>query len=181
MGNELWGHRLHGVEADIVTLGKPAGNGFPLGVTIARAPIVEALLRHTAFFSTFGGNNVACAAGMAVLDVVEREGLPARAAETGAYLKARLQALMNRHPVIGEVRGRGLVLGVDLVRDRTTREPAPHLVAPLLNAMRNDGVLVGSEGIHGNILKMRPPAVIDRKHADQLADTLDRCLAACTR
>jgi 4-aminobutyrate aminotransferase-like enzyme len=179
MGGEMWGHRLHGVEADIVTLGKPAGNGFPLGVTIARAPIVDALLKHTAFFSTFGGNNVACAAGMAVLDVVEREALPARAAETGAYLKSRLIALMERHPVIGQVRGRGLVLGIDLVRDRETREPAAHLVAPLLNAMRDRGVLVGSEGVHGNILKLRPPIVISRQQADQVVAALDHCLAAC--
>lgn len=179
MGGEMWGHRLHGVEADIVTLGKPAGNGFPLGVTIARAPIVEALLRHTAFFSTFGGNNVACAAGMAVLDVVERENLPARAAETGAYLKRGLAALMERHQAIGQVRGRGLVLGIELVRNRETREPAPHLVAPLLNAMRDQGVLVGSEGVHGNILKLRPPIMITRQQADQVTAALDRCLAAC--
>ena len=179
MGGEMWGHRAHGVEADIVTLGKPAGNGFPLGVTIARAPIVEALLRRTAFFSTFGGNNVACAAGLAVLDVVERENLPARAAATGKLLKARLAELKERHAIVGDVRGRGLVLGVDLVKDRATREPFREIVPHLLNAMRDEGVLIGSEGVHGNILKLRPPLALSRAEADLVAGALGRCLAAC--
>jgi 4-aminobutyrate aminotransferase-like enzyme len=179
MGTEMWGHRLHGVEADIVTLGKPAGNGFPLGVTIARAPIVEALIRRTAFFSTFGGNNVACAAGMAVLDVVEREDLPARAAAIGAHLKARLEALKVRHAVIGDVRASGLVVGIDLVTNRATREPCPEIVPRILNAMRDEGVLIGSEGVHGNILKLRPPLVLSADEADLAVDALDRCLAAC--
>jgi 4-aminobutyrate aminotransferase-like enzyme/Ser/Thr protein kinase RdoA (MazF antagonist) len=179
MGGEMWGHRVHGVEADIVTLGKPAGNGFPLGVVIARAPVAEALLKQTAFFSTFGGNNVACAAGIAVLDVVERENLPARAESVGAHLKSRLQALMDRHPSIGDVRGRGLVLGVELVRDRASREPFPEVVPRLLNAMRDRGVLIGSEGVHGNILKLRPPVVLSVDQADVVADALDGCLAAC--
>jgi 4-aminobutyrate aminotransferase-like enzyme/Ser/Thr protein kinase RdoA (MazF antagonist) len=179
MGTELWGHRLHGVEADIVTLGKPAGNGFPLGVAIARAPVVEALLKQTAFFSTFGGNNVACAAGIAVLDVIERDDLPGRAAAVGAHLKSRLEGLMDRHAMIGDVRGRGLVLGVDLVKDRTSREPFPEIVPRLLNAMRDRGVLIGSEGVHGNILKLRPPVVLSVEQADIVADTLDICLAAC--
>ncbi len=179
MGTEMWGHRLHGVEADIVTLGKPAGNGFPLGVTIARAPIVEALIRRTAFFSTFGGNNVACAAGMAVLDVVEREDLPARAAAIGAQLKARLEALRDRHAVIGDVRASGLVVGIDLVTNRATREPCPEIVPRILNAMRDEGVLIGSEGVHGNILKLRPPLVLSADEADLAVDALDRCLAAC--
>lgn len=179
MGGEMWGHRVHGVEADIVTLGKPAGNGFPLGVTIARAPIVEALLRRTAFFSTFGGNNVACAAGLAVLDVIQREDLPARAAVTGLHLKARLEDLKERHAIVGDVRGRGLVLGVDLVKDRASREPYPQIVPRLLNAMRDEGVLIGSEGVHGNILKLRPPLVLSREEADLVAGALGRCLAAC--
>jgi 4-aminobutyrate aminotransferase-like enzyme len=141
--------------------------------------VAEALLKQTAFFSTFGGNNVACAAGIAVLDVVERENLPARAESVGAHLKSRLQALMDRHPSIGDVRGRGLVLGVELVRDRASREPFPEVVPRLLNAMRDRGVLIGSEGVHGNILKLRPPVVLSVDQADVVADALDGCLAAC--
>ncbi|MFO1091441.1 MAG: aminotransferase class III-fold pyridoxal phosphate-dependent enzyme [Hyphomicrobiales bacterium] len=179
LGGELWGHRTHGVEADIMTIGKPAGNGFPLGVIVARTHIVDKFLQHTSFFSTFGGNNVACAAGVAVLDVIERDRLVDNAAEVGAYFRSLLETLQQRHPVIGDVRGRGLAIGVELVEDRTTRKPATKLVKPLLNAVRDRGVLIGSEGVHGNVLKLRPPIVFAREHCEIAADALDRSLAAC--
>lgn len=179
LGQEMWGHRTHGVEPDLMTIGKPAGNGFPLGVIVARTDIAETFMRATSFFSTFGGNNVACAAGIAVLDVIERENLPVRAAVVGDHFRGLLHRLKQKHPLIGDVRGRGLAIGIELVEDRATLAPARAVVPRLLNAMRAEGVLIGSEGIHGNILKLRPPLVFEHEHADLAAAALDRCLAAC--
>ncbi|MGE3832029.1 MAG: aminotransferase class III-fold pyridoxal phosphate-dependent enzyme, partial [Parvibaculaceae bacterium] len=117
MGSGLWGHRHHGVTADFITIGKPAGNGHPLGVVLTRPEILAHFTGEAAFFSTFGGNNVSCAAGLAVLDVIRDEGLIENAKETGAYLKQGLRDLMRRHAVIGDVRGTGLALGMELVAD----------------------------------------------------------------
>jgi len=177
MGAHMWGHRHHGVTPDIVTIGKPAGNGHPLGVVITRPEIMEAFLRETAFFSTFGGNNVSCAAGLAVLDVIEREQPIDNATETGAYLKQRLRRLMDRHELIGDVRGSGLSVCVELVRDRDSLEPAKTETDRILNLMRDEGVLVGNEGLHGNIVKIRPPMVFRREHAEMVVNALDRALS----
>jgi 4-aminobutyrate aminotransferase-like enzyme len=137
---------------------------------------MEAFVEDAAFFSTFGGNNVSCAAGLAVLDVIERERLIDNARETGAYLKQGIAGLMNRHDVIGDVRGWGLSLCVELVRDRSSLEPAREETDRTLNLMRDEGVLVGNEGIHGNIVKIRPPMVFTREHADMVVNALDRAL-----
>ena len=177
LGGHMWGHQHHDVMPDIVTIGKPAGNGHPLGVVITTPEIMDTFLQQTAFFSTFGGNNVSCAAGLAVLDVLERERLTDNAAETGAFLKQQLTGLMDRHDLIGDVRGRGLSLCVELVRDRTTLEPARAETDRILNLMRDQGVLVGNEGVHGNIVKIRPPLVFRKEHADMLVNALDRALA----
>lgn len=177
MGQYLWGHTHHGVVPDIVTLGKPAGNGHPLGVVITRPDIMDCFLRETAFFSTFGGNNVSCAAGLAVLDVIESEGLIENATATGAYLKAGLRNLMAKHDIIGDVRGTGLAIGIELVTDRKSLAPAKNETTRLLNLMRDEGVLIGSEGLLGNILKIRPPIVFTMQNADQMIGALDRALA----
>jgi 4-aminobutyrate aminotransferase-like enzyme len=177
LGKHMWGHQHHDVMPDIVTIGKPAGNGHPLGVVITRPEVMDTFLHQTAFFSTFGGNNVSCAAGLAVLDVLERERLMDNAAETGAYLKQGLTALMDRHDLIGDVRGSGLSLCVELVRDRITLEPARAETDRILNLMRDEGVLVGNEGVHGNIVKIRPPLVFRKQHADMLVNAFDRALA----
>ena len=118
----MWGHQHHGLVPDIVTIGKPAGNGHPIGVVITTPEIIEAFLQEFAFFSTFGGNNVSCAAGLAVLDVIEREGLVENSRVVGDYLKAGLKDLMRKHDLIGDMRGTGLALGVELV----TRPQGPH-------------------------------------------------------
>jgi 4-aminobutyrate aminotransferase-like enzyme/Ser/Thr protein kinase RdoA (MazF antagonist) len=174
MGKTMWGHQHYDVAPDIVTLGKPVGNGHPLGVVITTPEIMEAFLRQTAFFSTFGGNNVSSAAGLAVLGVIEEEHLIENATEIGAYLKQGLKTLMPKHGLIGDVRGIGLVVGIELVRDRRDLTPAKAETQRLLNLMRDEGVLIGSEGLHGNILKLRPPIVFSREHSDMTIAALDR-------
>jgi 4-aminobutyrate aminotransferase-like enzyme len=177
-GTHFWGIQRHGVVPDFVTLGKPIGNGYPLGAVVTTREILERFGAETDFFSTFGGNPVGCAAGMAVLDVIEREGLMERARLTGDYLRERLLGLMNRHTWIGDVRGMGLLVGVELVRDRQNLEPAEPETERVLNHMRDNLVLVGREGPHGNVLKIRPPLAFNREHAEIVADALDKALVA---
>ncbi|WP_374309001.1 aminotransferase class III-fold pyridoxal phosphate-dependent enzyme [Dongia sp.] len=177
MGTYMWGHTHHDVVPDIVTIGKPAGNGHPLGIVITTPEIMESFLKEFSFFSTFGGNNVSCAAGLAVLDVIEREGLIENARVVGDYLKSGIKTLMARHALIGDVRGTGLALGVELVTDRQALTPAAAETKRLLNLMRDEGVLIGSEGILGNILKIRPPIVFQKEHADIAIAALDRALS----
>jgi 4-aminobutyrate aminotransferase-like enzyme len=173
---QLWGHAVHGARPDIVTMGKPVGNGFPLGVIATTADILNRFVKEVGLFSTFGGNPVACAAGTAVLDVIEMEGLVANAAETGDYLRQGLRGLMAQHTIIGDVRGRGLVTGVDLVRDRETKEPARAETLRVLDGMRDKGVLIGDGGEYGNVLKIRPPLVFQREHTDILVAALAEVL-----
>jgi 4-aminobutyrate aminotransferase-like enzyme/Ser/Thr protein kinase RdoA (MazF antagonist) len=176
MGTHMWGHQHHGVVPDIVTIGKPAGNGHPLGVVITTPEIMEAFLKEFSFFSTFGGNNVSCAAGLAVLDVIEREGLIENSRVVGDYFKAGLKGLMAKHALIGDVRGTGLAIGVELVTDRKTLAPAAAQTKRLTNLMRDEGVLIGSEGILGNVLKIRPPIVFSKENVDFAVAALDRAL-----
>lgn len=177
MGDHFWGYQHHGVTPDFITIGKPAGNGHPIGVVLTRPEIFDHFLDQTAFFSTFGGNNVSCAAGLAVLDAIRDGDLVQQAADVGAYFKAGMKRLMDRFPIIGDVRGTGLAFGVELVRDRATLAPAPDEVARLLDLMRQEGVLAGSEGVHANIIKMRPPLVFSRENADYALAAMERALA----
>ena len=178
MGSHMWGCQTHGVEAEIVTLGKPIGNGLALAAVITTPEILASFTEKTGYFSTFGGNPVACAAGNAVLDVIEDEQLLANAMETGEYLRQGLRALAQRHPMIGDVRGAGMIAGVELVRDRATLEPAKEETKRVINAMKEKGVLVGREGYHGNVLKIRPPMVFKPDNADFLIEALDEAVAA---
>ncbi len=173
-GNQLWGFQAVDVAPDIVTLGKPLGNGHPVAAVVTRHDVVDNFARTTEFFSTFGGNPVACAAGLAVLDVLEDEGLPGRAARTGARLLEALRLLKAKHPSIGEVRGRGLLVGVALVGDG--REPNPALAEEVSNGMRERGVLVGTTGPHGSVLKVRPPLVFDAEQVGLVTRALDEAL-----
>jgi 4-aminobutyrate aminotransferase-like enzyme len=160
------------VVPDVVVLGKPMGNGFPLAAVVTTPAIAASFDNGMEFFSTFGGNPVACAAGLAVLDVLEEEKLPERAARVGRHLQARLAELAARFPLIGDVRGRGLFLGIDLVRDRATRQPASEAAAHVANRLRERGVLTGTDGPHGNVLKLRPPLVITERDADLFVSVL---------
>jgi 4-aminobutyrate aminotransferase-like enzyme/Ser/Thr protein kinase RdoA (MazF antagonist) len=177
MGTHFWGCDHHGVTPDFITIGKPAGNGHPIGVVLTRPEILDHFQEQTAFFSTFGGNNVSCAAGLAVLDELHDRDLVAKATETGAHFKAGLLRLKDRFAIIGDVRGTGLGFGVELVKDRTTLEPAPVEVKRLVSLLRDEGLLAGSEGVHGNIVKLRPPLVFSPGDADFAVQALDRALS----
>jgi 4-aminobutyrate aminotransferase-like enzyme/Ser/Thr protein kinase RdoA (MazF antagonist) len=176
VGTHLWSFQTAAIEPDIVVLGKPMGNGYPVGAVLTRSEIVDRFARDRSFFSTFGGNPVAAAASLAVLDVLEEEGLQAHAAQVGNYVHAQVELLADRHEVIGDIRSRGLLLGIDLVTDRRSREPASGTTRAVLDRMRERGVLVGSTGPHGNVLKIRPPLVFSHEHADILINTLDTAL-----
>lgn len=177
MGTHFWGYQHHGATPDFITIGKPAGNGHPLGVVLTRPEILDHFCNQTAFFSTFGGNNVSAAAGLAVLDVIEDECHVAKATETAAYFHDGLRRLGERHDVIGDVRSAGLAFGVELVKDRRALTPAPAETARLINLMRDEGMLVGSEGVHGNIVKMRPPLIFEKSHVDIALTMTENALA----
>jgi 4-aminobutyrate aminotransferase-like enzyme len=147
-----------------------------MAAVVTTPEIVASLMKETDFFSTTGGNPVACAVGLAVLDVLEQEGLQESAARVGAILRSQIEELAEQHPLIGDVRGAGLFIGVELVRDHSTLEPATKETKAVANRMRELGVLVGTEGPCGNVLKIRPPLVFDEHHAQQFTDTLDQAL-----
>ena len=175
-GETFWAFERYGVVPDIVVLGKPIANGYPMGAVITTPEIAAAFDNGMEFFSTFGGSTAACAAALATLEVVEEEGLQRNAAEVGARLLAGLTRLMERHAVIGDVRGAGLFLGVELVRDRATREPAPVQASYVANRMKDFGVLIGTDGPFHNVLKIRPPLCFEPRNADFLLEMLDLAL-----
>jgi len=177
MGEHFWGYQHHGVTPDFVTIGKPAGNGHPIGVVLTRPEILDHFLTKTAFFSTFGGNNVSCAAGLAVLDEIRDRDLVSNSRDTGARFKAGLLALKQRYPIIGDVRGMGLVFGLELVTDRASLAPAATQTDRLIGLMRDEGLLAGSEGVHGNIVKMRPPLVFSAADSDLAMVALEGALS----
>ncbi|MGR8918225.1 MAG: aspartate aminotransferase family protein, partial [Gammaproteobacteria bacterium] len=172
----MWGHEVFGVVPDIVTMGKPMGNGYPLAATVARAELVEGFRREVMYFNTFAGNPVAAAVGHAVLDVMARDDLVSHAGAMGEYLRSRLADLAGRCPVIGDVRGHGLWVGVELVGDRAAKTPATDLTRTVVNRMKERGVLMNRIGEFDNVLKIRPPLPFDREHADLLLETLESVL-----
>jgi 4-aminobutyrate aminotransferase-like enzyme/Ser/Thr protein kinase RdoA (MazF antagonist) len=176
VGSHWWAFEGHGAVPDIVTLGKPLGNGHPLGAVVTTREIAEAFDNGMEYFNSFGGNPVSMAVGLAVMDVVEEEGLRERAASVGARLAEGLQGLARRYPQIGDVRGAGMFLGVELVRDRGTLEPATRETAALVEAALGDGILLAAEGPHGNVLKVKPPLVFGEEEAELLLGALDRHL-----
>jgi 4-aminobutyrate aminotransferase-like enzyme len=180
-GKHLWSFQGSDVVPDFVTLGKPMGNGHPVAAMVTRADIAERLAAKTDIFSTFGGNPVACRAALAVLEVIETEGLQHRACEVGAHLRSLLEGLSRTHDCIGDVRGAGLMIGLELMSSRDPLTPAPELAAAVMNRMRAKGVLVGSTGPDDNVLKIRPPLVFSRDDAEQVADALDSSLREMAR
>ncbi|MDJ0906487.1 MAG: aminotransferase class III-fold pyridoxal phosphate-dependent enzyme [Woeseiaceae bacterium] len=175
-GKNFWGFEAGRFEPDIVTMGKPMGNGHPLSAVVTRREIVDAFAGHGRYFNTFGGNPVSCAAGLAVLDVIAEEGLQQNALEVGAYLADGLWRLADSHECIGDVRGTGLFLAVELVADRETKTPATDLADKVVNGLRSRGVLTGSIGPADNILKLRSPLVLSKDDADYFLDTLGEVL-----
>jgi 4-aminobutyrate aminotransferase-like enzyme len=181
MGTHFYAFEAQDVVPDIVVLGKPIGNGHPIGAVVTRAEIAASFDNGMEFFSTFGGNTVSCAIGLAVLAVVEDERLQAHALAVGERLIAGLESLARRHPLIGDVRGSGLFLGVELVEDRSTLAPASEAASRIMDRMRDEGVLLGTDGPFHNVLKIRPPMPFNDDDADVLLATLDRVLAEVER
>lgn len=175
-GTHFWAFEHQGVVPDIVVMGKPMGNGFPMAAVVTRPEIASAFANGMEFFATYGGNPVACAVGMAVLDVIETEKLQARARDTGQYLLAGLERLKDTHDLIGDVRGIGLFIGIELVSDRHTLEPAARQAAVIVNRLRDHGILTGTDGPYDNVIKIKPPMVITRDDADMLVRVLNDIL-----
>jgi ethanolamine-phosphate phospho-lyase len=173
-GDHFWAFESQDVIPDIVTLGKPIGNGFPLGAVVT-TPEIAASFDKKEYFNTYGGNPVACAVGLAVLDVLEKEKLQDNAKQVGDYLKEQLQELKKKRPMIGDVRGLGLFLGVELVRDKdlTPADAETHVV---VEEMKNRGVLTALNGPYENVLRIKPPLCFNKSNADQFVKTLDEVL-----
>ncbi|XP_057432367.1 alanine--glyoxylate aminotransferase 2 homolog 2, mitochondrial-like [Lotus japonicus] len=171
-GSHFWGFEAHGVIPDIVTLAKGIGNGAPIGAVVT-TPEIAKVLTYGYYFSTFGGNLVSSAAGLAVLNVIEKDKLQQNALNVGSYLKERLNSLMEKHEIIGDVRGRGLMLGVELVKDRQLKTPAKDETLQILEQMKDMGVLVGKGGFRGNVLRVAPPLCFTKEDADFLVDVMD--------
>jgi 4-aminobutyrate aminotransferase-like enzyme/Ser/Thr protein kinase RdoA (MazF antagonist) len=177
LGSHFWGFETQGVVPDIVVLGKPIGNAHPLAAVITTPQIAASFHNGMEFFSTFGGNPVSCAVGLAVLDVLQEERLQENALTVGEQLLAGLCALMDRYPLIGDVRGSGFFLGVELVRDRRTLEPAAEEASYIVNRLREYGVLAGTDGPLHNVLKLRPPMVFSGADADFFLRTMEEILS----
>ncbi len=175
-GDTMWGFQRHSLVPDIVTMGKPMGNGYPVAAMVAKPEVLAPFGEHCRYFNTFGGNPVAMAAARAVLEVIRDEQLQSRAQETGRYLRTALGALSERFAVIGDVRGAGLFIGVELVVDRAARAPASELTSRLVNELRRRHVLISASGPHANVLKIRPPLPFGRAEADLLLGELEASL-----
>jgi 4-aminobutyrate aminotransferase-like enzyme/Ser/Thr protein kinase RdoA (MazF antagonist) len=176
LGTHFWGFETQGVVPDIIVLGKPIGNAHPLAAVVTTPAIAAAFDNGMEFFSTFGGNPVACAVGRAVLDVVREAGLQAHALKVGQQLLEGLNALMSQYPLIGDVRGSGLFLGIELVRDRVTLEPAETEASYVVNRLREHGILAGTDGPHHNVIKLRPPLVFTSEDAEFFLRVLNQVL-----
>lgn len=176
LGDYFWGFELDHVVPDIVVCGKPIGNGYPLGAVITTRAIADAFNNGMEFFSTFGGNPVACAAGLAVLDVLEKENLPANAASVGHLLLEGMQALMEQYAIIGDVRGIGLFLGVELVKDRQTLAPAAAQAGYIVNRLRDHSILAGTDGPLHNVIKLRPAMIFSTDEARFFLNVFDSIL-----
>ena len=176
VGSHWWGFERQGVVPDIVTLGKPIGNGHPMGAVVTTRPIAEAFANGMEFFSTFGGNPVSAAIGLAVLDVLEEEGLREHAREVGAHFRRGLEGLGPRHPVIGDVRGPGLFLGVEMVRPGDG--PLPHRDAAryVVGRMKEKGILLSTDGPDDNVIKIKPPLPFSRRDVDRVVEVMDQVL-----
>ncbi|XP_041028164.1 alanine--glyoxylate aminotransferase 2 homolog 2, mitochondrial-like [Juglans microcarpa x Juglans regia] len=171
-GSHFWGFETQGVVPDIVTMAKSIGNGIPLGAVVTTPQIAEVLTRRN-YFNTFGGNPVCTAAGLAVLKVIEKENLQENALAVGSYLKDRLLVLKDKYEIIGDVRGRGLMLGVELVTDRQLKTPAKAEILHVLDQMKELGVLIGKGGFYGNVFRITPPLCFTKEDADFLVDSMD--------
>lgn len=174
-GEHFWGFENWDVVPDMVTMAKGIGNGAPLGACVTR-PEIAAQMKNRIHFNTYGGNPISMTQGLATLEVIDAEGIQAHALKVGGHLKTRLLALQEKRPLIGEVRGLGLMLGVELVRDRKSKEPANTEAGEVLELCRERGLLLGKGGLYGNVLRIKPPMCLTMDDADFLVDCLDEVL-----
>lgn len=179
-GEKMWGFERHGLVPDMVVMGKPMGNGFPMGGVAIKPDLLQAFGSKSGYFNTFGGNPVAAAAGLAVLDVLKDEGLQENSFETGAYLRSELRIAGSEGDRVGDVRGSGLYIGVEIVKDKTSREPDRKGAETIVNGMRERNILIGIAGRHGNVLKIRPPLCFTREHADIFIEGFRGALVAAS-
>lgn len=175
-GTHLWAHEKMGVIPDVVVLGKPMANGHPVGAVVTNHDALKEFRAGYRYFNTFGGNPVSCAAALAVLDEMDSQNLQANAKHVGDHALARLKKLHQKHEVIGDIRGSGLIFGAEMVLDRETMEPASAFTDRIINAMRHQGIILSKLGRHKNTLKIRPPMPFSIENADLLFDTLDDVL-----
>ena len=180
-GEKLWGFQRHGVKPDIVTMGKPMGNGYPVAAVALTSDAVQRFGRDTRYFNTFGGNSVAIAAAQATLDVIRDEALMENAARVGAIIRSGFNELAQRHQVIGDVRGAGLYIGVEMVTDRATKQPDATAAQAVVNGLRERRVLISATGPAANVLKIRPPLVFSPSDADRLLTEAAAVLATLSR
>lgn len=176
-GTHMWAHEKLGVVPDVMVLGKPMGNGHPIGGVVAGSNIVAAFRQGYRYFNTFGGNPVSCAAALAVLDEIKDKDLVTNALTVGTLARTRMKALAEKYEVIGDVRGSGLIFGAEMVTDRQAKTPASDFTDRIINAMRQRGILLSKLGRHKNALKIRPPMPFSTQNADLLFDTLDDVLS----
>jgi len=174
---KMWGFQRHGIVPDVVVLGKPMGNGMPIGGVVVRPDLLKQFGAKQRYFNTFGGNPVCCAAGLAVLDVIEREKLIENADLVGSYMLAGLSRLKDKYSSIGDVRGAGLSVGVEFVTSRQTKEPDSVTSLRLVNDLREEGILINALGPYRHVLKIRPPLPFSKANADQVVSTIDALLS----
>ena len=178
-GGKWFGIEQYGVKPDIIVAAKSLGNGHPIGATVARAEVADSFKGLT--IATFGGNPVTMAVCRAVVDVIEKDRLADNATVVGGHLRKRLEGLGEKHALVGEVRGMGLMQGIELVKDRQTKEPAPQAAAAVLEAAKDNGLIVGKGGLYGNVMRISPALTVTTEDADQAADILDKALATAAR
>ncbi len=176
VGSHLWAFEAQDATPDVLSLGKPIGNSYPLGAVVTTREVAASFDNGLEYFNTFGGSPVACAAGLAVLDIIEDEQLQRHAADVGAHLLHGMRGLMREHPCLGDVRGQGLFLGAELVSDPTERTPATQIARDLIRGLRRERILLSTDGPDDNVLKIKPPLPFSTVDADRLLDALDRLL-----
>jgi alanine-glyoxylate transaminase / (R)-3-amino-2-methylpropionate-pyruvate transaminase len=177
MGSHYWGFEMLGVTPDIVVIAKGIANGYPLAAVVAKRDIAEAMSKKK-FFNTYGSNPVSCAAGRAVLRAIETDGTQRNSEVLGLNLQENLLQLQKIYPALGDVRGRGLMIGVEIVRDTITKEPGPEIAAKIAEGAKDRGVLVGRGGVHGNVLRINPPMCIEKEDVGFLSNVLDESCRA---
>jgi len=177
VGTHYWGFELQNVIPDIVTIGKPLGNGHPVAAVITIPEIAVAFNNGMEYFNSFGGNPVSCAIALSVLNVIEQEELQQNALDVGSYLLSELNLLKDKYEIICDVRGSGLFIGIELVKDRKTKEPAPEKANEIINKIKKNGILISTDGPHNNVLKIKPPMVFSRENVQQIIRSLEGILS----